>query len=83
MMEITSITPAIRIIKESNMTGYDMFIAFGDNIKIVDNENRIFKGIFLYMNIAQSEEDFDSIVLGIGNENIEIPCCDIKEMEEL
>ena len=82
-MEITSITPAIRIIKESNMAGCDMFIAFGDNIKIVDTENRIFKGIFLYMNIAQNKEDFDSIVLGIGSENIEIQCCDIKEIEEL
>ncbi len=83
MMEITSITPAIKVVKENNMSGCDTYIAFGDNIRVTDTQNRIFTGIFLYMALVKSEKEFDSIVLDIGNENIEIPCPDIKNIEEV
>ena len=45
-MEITSITPAVKIVKENNMTGCDMYIALGDNIRVTDCEGRIYTGIF-------------------------------------
>ena len=82
-MEITSITPAIRIISENNMSGCEIYISFGDNIKITDIENRVFTGIFLYMDLSKNEEECDSIALEIGNENINIKCDDIKEIEEI
>lgn len=82
-MEITSITPAIKIVKEGNMTGCDIFVAFGDNIRVTDIEGRIFSGIFLYMDLAKSEDKNDSIVLNIGEENIPINCIDIKDIEEI
>lgn len=60
-----------------------MYISFGDNIKITDVEGRIFTGIFLYMDLAKSEDGYDSIVVEIGGENIAIQCVDIKDIEEI
>lgn len=82
-MEIVSITPVIRVIKESSTAGCDIFIAFGDNIKITDIKGRIFSGIFLYIDLAKNEEGYDSIKLAIGNEEIDILCCNIKNIEEV
>ncbi|MDD3362780.1 MAG: hypothetical protein PHW34_14025 [Hespellia sp.] len=82
-MEITSITPAIRVVKESGMAGCDMYISFGDNIRVTDIEGRIFTGIFFYMELGKNEEEDDVIVLGIGNDNVEIQCSYIKNIEEV
>lgn len=81
-MEITSITPAIRIVKENNVIGCDVYIAFGDNIRIIDIEGRIFTGIFLYMELSK-EDDEDLLILSIGSENVEISCSCIKEIEKI
>lgn len=82
-MEVTSITPAIRVVKESNMSECDMYIAFGDNIRITDIVGKVFAGIFLYMDLARNEEDCDAIILSIGNESIKVPCSDIVDIEEI
>lgn len=82
-MEITSISPAMRIIKENDMLGCDIYISLGDNIRVTDIEDRIFTGIFLYMDLAKSEEEYDSIVLNIGNESVTIQCANIKDIEEV
>ena len=60
-----------------------MYISFGDNIKITDVEGRTFTGIFLYMDLAKSEDGYDSIILDIGGENIVIHCLNIKDIEEV
>lgn len=82
-MEITSITPAMKIIKESNMAGGNMYIVFGENIRVTDIEGRVFTGIFLYMELGKGEEEDDLIVLDIGCENVEIQCSCIKDIEEV
>lgn len=82
-MEITSITPAIRIVKEGNMSGCDIFISLGDNIKITDVEGNTFTGVFLYLDFAKSEDGVDSIVLAVGEKDIVIQCPDIKDIEEI
>jgi len=82
-MEITSITPAVKIVKESSMAGSDMNIAFGDNVKITTHEGKVFTGIFLYMDLGKGEEEDDALVLDIGDQNMEIQCSWIVEIEEV
>lgn len=77
-MEIASITPAIRIIKEDGSVAY---VPLGENIRVTDIEGRVFTGIFLYMELIKNEDD--AIVLVIGNENIKIPCSDIIHIEKV
>ncbi len=77
-VETTSIIPAIRVIKENSTSGCNMVITFGDNIRITDIKGRNFSGIFLCMDLAKNEEGYDSIKLAIGNEEINILCCNIK-----
>lgn len=60
-----------------------MYIAFGDNIRVTDIEGSVFIGVFLYMSLAKSNEEYDFIVLCIGNESIKVPCLDIKNFEEI
>ena len=82
-MEVVSITPAIRVIKESNISECDMYIAFRDNIRVTDIEGRVFAGIFLYIDLAKNEKEYDSIILSIGSESIKVPCSDIVDIEEI
>lgn len=82
-MEIISITPAIKIVKENNMAGCDMYITLGDNIRVTDCEGRTFTGIFLYMELGKDEEEDDLIVLDIGDGNVEIQCSWITDIEEV
>ena len=40
-------------------------------------------GFFLYMDLGKDEEEDDLIVLGIGDENVEIQCSWITDIEEV
>ena len=82
-MEITSITPAIRIVKENEMMGCDLYIGLGDKIRITDLDGKIFEGRFLFMELGKDVEEDDAIVLEVDNENIDIQCSYIKDIEEL
>ena len=82
-MGITSITHAIKIVKDNDRTVHDMYIAFGDNIKITDIKGRIFIGTFLYMDLAKYAEEDDLIVLNIGNKNVRVQCSWIEDIEEV
>ena len=82
-MEIISITPAVKIVKEDSMAGRNMYVGFGDRIRIIDFDGNKFEGRFLYMNLGKCVEEDDAIVLDIENENVEFQCSYIKNIEEL
>lgn len=77
-MQITSIVPAIKVFGENDSE----FIALGDNIRIVSSEGKVFSGIFLYMKMGIGDVE-DTIVIEIGNEDIEINLLDIVDVEKL
>ena len=83
VMEITSIEPAIKVVKENTFAGCDMYIASGDKIRITDTEGKVYVGEFLFMELGKYEEEDDTIILRDGNSYIEVQCSWIKEIEEL
>jgi hypothetical protein len=82
-MEITSITPAVKIIKEQGMMGCDIYIALGDKVSITDFDGNKFEGIFLFMDLGKDVEEDDSIVLDVNGKNVEFQCSYIKDIEEI
>jgi len=69
-MVITSIIPCIKVTKENNMSGIDMYIELGDRIKIIDNEDNTFIGILSFIELGKDEEDDDIIYLLLDNEKV-------------
>lgn len=82
-MEITSITPAIKIVKENNMSGCDIYIALGDKIRIKDFDGNKFEGRFLFMELGKDVEEDDVVILDVDGKNVEFRCSYIKNIEEL
>jgi hypothetical protein len=82
-MEITSITPAIKIIKEQGMIGCDQYIALGDNVRITDFDGNKSEGRFLFMDLGKDVEEDDCIILDVDGKNVEFQCSYIKDIEEI
>jgi hypothetical protein len=82
-MEITSITPAAKIIKEQGMMGCDLYIALGDKVRIADLDGNKIEGRFLFMDLGKDVEEDDSIVLDVDGKNVEFQCSYIKDIEKL
>ncbi|WP_243189346.1 hypothetical protein [Clostridium botulinum] len=43
-MIVTSIMPCIKVTKEDNMSGVDMYIDFGDRIRVTDIDGNVIVG---------------------------------------
>lgn len=81
-MTVTSITPAIKVVKESGMMGCDMYIAYGDKIRVTDIEGNEFVGEFLYMELGTDEEEDDALILDVDGKNVAVQSSWVVELEE-
>lgn len=69
-MVVTSIVPCIKVTKENNMSGMDMYIELGEHIKITDNKDNIFIGKLSFIELGKDEEEDDIIYLLLDNEKV-------------
>lgn len=67
-MVVTNIVPCIKVTKENNMSGFDMYIELGERIKITDNKDNIFIGKLSFIELGKDEEEDDIIYLLLDNE---------------
>lgn len=85
-MEITNIVMAMRITKENNMIGMDMYISNGDRIKVTLNEGTEFVGNFARMELgtypADGEDDTITVISDDGTYHT-TGIMDIKDIIEL
>lgn len=83
-MVITNIVPCIKVTKENNMSGIDMYIELGERVKIIDNEDNTFIGILSFIELGIDEEEDDIIDLLLDNEKvINIGISYIKDIDVL
>lgn len=83
-MLITNIVPCIKVTKENNMSGIDMYIELGARVKIIDNEDNTFIGTLSFIELGIDEEEDDIIVLLLDTEKvINIGISYIKDIDVL
>ena len=83
-MVVTDIVPCIKVTKENNMSGVDMFIEFGTNIRVTDDKNNQFEGKVLFLELAKYEEEDDMLYLVLNNkQQFSICISNIVDIEEL
>lgn len=83
-MIVTNISPCIKVTKENNFAGMDMYIEYGDLIKITDNEGNIYVGKYAFIELGKDVEE-DDIITIIRDDNtcFEIGVSYIIDIEEL
>lgn len=69
-MVTTNIVPCIKVTKENNMSGIDVYIELGERVKITDTEYNIFIGKLSFIELAKDEEEDDMIYLLLDNEKV-------------
>ena len=82
-MVVTNIMQCIKITKESNMSGMDVYVDLGSNIRVIDNEGNIIEGKLLFLELDKEQDD-DMLYLLLDNKKkfgIGISC--IIDIEEL
>lgn len=62
-MVVTSITPSIRVEKQSGIAGMDMYIDYGDDIIVTDTSGNVIKGILFDFELGSDEEEDDILVI--------------------
>lgn len=67
-MVVTNIEPCIKVTKENNMSGMDMYIDLGSEIRVTDDEGKIVEGRLLFLELAKDEEEDDILYLLLDNE---------------
>ncbi|MBN1074794.1 hypothetical protein DVV91_10620 [Clostridium botulinum] len=67
-MIVTNINPCIKVTKENNMSGMDIYIELGERVRITDNKGNIFIGKLSFVELAKYEEEDDIIYLLLDNE---------------
>lgn len=67
-MRVTSIMPCIKVTKENNMSGVDMYIDLGDKIKVTDDNGNIIVGEVLFLELGRDVEEDDTLYLLLDNE---------------
>lgn len=67
IMIITNIMPCIKVTKENNLGGIEMYIELGDKVKVSDFDGNINKGIVLSMELGKDEEEDDNLYLLLDN----------------
>lgn len=68
-MVVTSITPCIKVTKENNIGGFDMYIELGEQVRITDFNDNVFSGRVLYFQLGKDMEEDDMVYLLLDNEN--------------
>lgn len=67
-MVVTSIIPCLKITKEDNMTGVDMYLEIGTKIKLVDDNGTTIEGTILSFELSQYDEQDDMLHLIVNNQ---------------
>lgn len=68
-MKITDIEPCIKISKEEENQGVEMYVEFSDQIRITDNDGVKTEGRFYYFESGSEVEDDDVIYIVLEDEN--------------
>lgn len=68
-MKITDIEPCIKVTKEDENQGMEMYVEFGDQIRITDNDGVKTEGRFYYFESGSEVEDDDMIYIVLEDEN--------------
>ncbi|ADZ22574.1 Conserved hypothetical protein [Clostridium acetobutylicum EA 2018] len=83
-MVLTNIIPCIKVTKEGNMSGVDMYIELGDRIKVTDSNGNIFIGKLSFIELGKDLEEDDSICILLDSEEvINVGVSYIKDIETL
>jgi hypothetical protein len=67
-MVVTNIMPCIKVTKENNTSGMDMYIDLGTSVRITDAEGNRVEGKVLFLELAKYEEEDDMLYLLLDNE---------------
>ena len=65
---VTNIMPCIKVTKENNTSGMDMYIDLGTSVRITDAEGNRVEGKVLFLELAKYEEEDDMLYLLLDNE---------------
>ena len=83
-MVVTNIIPCIKVTKENNMSGMDIYIDLGSKIRVTDNEGKVIEGRLLFLDLAKDEEEDDMLYLLLDNKKqFSIGISYIIDIEEL
>ena len=83
-MVVTNIIPCIKVTKENNMSGMDIYIDLGSKIRVTDNEGKVIEGRLLFLELAKDEEEYDMLYLLLDNKKqFSIGISYIIDIEEL
>ncbi|SHI01096.1 hypothetical protein SAMN02745196_02324 [Clostridium collagenovorans DSM 3089] len=66
-MVVTNIMPCIKVTKENNMSGMDMYIDLGSKIRVTDDEGKILEGRVFSLELAKDEEEDDMLYILLDN----------------
>lgn len=83
-MVVTNIIPCIKVTKENNMSGMEIYIDLGSKIRVTDNEGKVIEGRLLFLELAKDEEEDDMLYLLLDNKKqFSIGISYIIDIEEL
>lgn len=83
-MVVTNIMPCIKVTKENNTSGMDMYIDLGTSVRITDAEGNRVEGKVLFLELAKYEEEDDMLYLLLDNEEqFNIGISYISDIEEV
>lgn len=68
-MKIKDIEPCIKVAKEDKNQDIEIYVEFGDQIRITDNEGLKTEGRFFYFESGSEVEDDDIIYIVLEDEN--------------
>ena len=81
---VTNIMPCIKVTKENNTSGMDMYIDLGTSVRITDAEGNRVEGKVLFLELAKYEEEDDMLYLLLDNEEqFNIGISYISDIEEV
>lgn len=82
-MIVTNIISCIKVTKENEFSGLDMFIDVGSKIRVIENSGNITQGIFLELELSQYEEQDDILHIKTLDGMVSIGVSYVKDIEEL
>lgn len=66
-MVVTNIMPCIKVSKENNMSGTDIYIDLGSIVRITDDKGKRVRGKVLFLELSKDEEEDDMLYLLLDN----------------
>lgn len=69
-MIVTSITPSIRVEKQSGFAGMDMYIDYGEDVIVTETSGNVTKGFLFDLELSSDEEADDILVIQTESGNL-------------